>query len=55
MKEIKATVTQDTYADAWYVKMRRGKSAKQVEQRLTVIWDYDDKGRVIGFEILEAA
>ena len=53
MKEYRATVTHDSYADAYYVQIKKKKSVKQLEQRLTVIWDFDDKGNVIGIEILE--
>lgn len=53
MNKRKANVTHDTYADAWYVKLRSGKSVKQIEQRCTVVWDLDKEGRTIGFEVLE--
>ena len=46
-------IKYDPGADALYVKLREGKVADSEEVGEGVVVDYDDKGEVIGIELLE--
>jgi uncharacterized protein YuzE len=41
----------DTIADALYIKLKKGKIAK-TENRGDYLVDYDKKGKLVGFEVL---
>jgi len=41
----------DTIADALYIKLKKGKIAK-TENRGDYLVDYDKKGNLVGFEVL---
>jgi len=46
-------IKYDPGADALYVKLKEGKVADSEEVGKGVIVDYDDKGEVIGIELIE--
>jgi len=46
-------IKYDPGADALYVKLKEGKVADSEEVGEGVVVDYDDKGEVIGIELLE--
>ena len=46
-------IKYDPGADALYVKLKEGKVADSEEVDEGVVVDYDDKGEVVGMELLE--
>ncbi|RLG96068.1 DUF2283 domain-containing protein [Candidatus Bathyarchaeota archaeon] len=46
-------IKYDPGADALYIKLKEGKIADSEEVGEGVIVDYDDKGEVIGIELIE--
>ena len=47
------TIRYDSDADALYIRIREGKVSESDEVEDRVIVDYDEKGNVVGIEVLE--
>jgi uncharacterized protein YuzE len=47
------TIRYDSDADALYIRIREGKVLESDEVEDRIIVDYDEKGNVVGIEVLE--
>ena len=47
------TIRYDSDADALYIRIREGKVSESDEVEDRIIVDYDEKGNVVGIEVLE--
>lgn len=53
MKTKNIQATFDQAADAVYIRLKRGKAKKTISKGENFLIDFDHKGEVLGFEILQ--
>ena len=51
---IKPTVTYDPEVDAAYIRFSAGKVEESEEVTAGIVLDYDEEGRIVGMEVLNA-